>query len=550
MTDPGATSGCSLVDFDLDGDLDLYFTVWNVYDGRDSHDRVLRNDGGTFRHAYPELESPDAHLASAWGDFDGDGDLDVYVVGVTNRLFRNDAGTFVDVTAPPLTVGADGGAPTWIDFDRDGDLDLVAAYNAPGVVRFFRNDGPGRFTDVTPPFLETYVGGVQSIAWGDWDNDGDSDPYLVRTPSSTSDGANFLLRNDGGGTFVDVTVPPLDDRGFGHGGVWADVDNDGDLDLYVTNIFGPNRFFRNDGEGGFVDASEGDLGDPANCSGVAFGDFDNDGRIDLYFCEASGSNKLLHNDCTPTRISFKSIAQPPLTDGGVGIGVAFGDVDGDGDLDLALANVDEFHANRLFRNDNLGLGHWLQIDLVGTVSNRFGVGARIVTEEGAVRQMREISAGEGLSSQEPFTAHFGLGPDPGMSVDRVTVRWPSGIVQTVEGLPVDRRIVITEESSTPAPIPGPFAGAFRLAPPFPNPFRDETELRFNLPAAGPVAISIFSVAGRKIRDVRIDGLGAGPNRWVWDGRDDVGGPATAGIYFVRLVASDGVLADKLVRVRR
>lgn len=214
-----------------------------------------------------------------------------------------------------------------------------------------------------------------------------------------------------------------------------------------------------------------------------------------------------------------------------------------------IANIDR-SSDRLFRNDlPPGASDFLRIDLVGTVSNGFGVGARIEVEERGLTQIREIVTGTGFCSQAPFTAHFGLGaPAPGDStVDRVTVRWPSGVVQTVTGIAPNARIVLVEDDPTPVRSPDVPAAApgLRLAP---NPFRRETELRFDLAAPGAASVIVFDVAGRAVRNVLHDDLGPGRHRVVWDGRDERHRPVPAGIYFLRLEAPGGRRTARVVRI--
>jgi len=182
------------------------------------------------------------------------------------------------------------------------------------------------------------------VAWGDMDNDGDIDLYVanVNTP-------NKLLRNDGAGVFSDATSGQLGDTSGGEGVAWGDMDNDGDLDLYLSNAGGASRLFRNDGGGTFVDIATGPLAGTNQGRGAAWGDMDNDGDLDLYVANASGANKLLRNDGAGT---FVDATSAPLGDTGNGVGVAWGDVDNDGDLDLYLAKNGQ--ANRLFRNEGGG----------------------------------------------------------------------------------------------------------------------------------------------------------------------------------------------------
>jgi hypothetical protein len=385
-------------------------------------------------------------MGVAWGDYDNDGDLDLYLVNFrsANKLFQNDGvGGFTDATGGlPLGDTGDGFGMAWGDYDNDGHLDLFVANN--GGNKLFRNDGVGGFTDVTSGPLGGTVGD-RGVAWGDYDNDGDLDLYLANAVSGESN--NKLFRNDGAGGFTDVTSGPLGGNTYSSGGVaWGDYDNDGDLDLYLANN-GTNQLLRNSGPPGFTftDVTSGPVGDDIGVGqGVAWGDYDNDGDLDLYVVNAGtgfAGDKLLRNDGGGV---FSDATSGPLGDfGDDGVGVAWGDYDNDGDLDLYVANDG---ANKLFQNEVPVGNHWLHIDLVGVISNRSGIGARVRLVAGGVSQIREVSGGSGFLSQNSLTVEFGVGS--ATVVDLLEVTWPSGIVQALTGVSVDQRLEV-EEANTP-----------------------------------------------------------------------------------------------------
>ena len=403
-------------------------------------DRVVTvKESGVTDATRGPLGDPGSGAGVAWGDYDNDGDLDLYLAnaGSANRLFRNDRGTFVDATSGPLGDDGNGRGVAWGDVDNDGDLDLYLA-NDGSANRLFRNDGGGSFLDVAAGTPLADAGSGQAATWGDSDDDGDLDLYLVNFGEP-----NRLFRNDGG-RFVDVAAgTPLADAGPGRAAAWGDVDNDGDLDLYLVNFLGmANRLFRNDG-GTFVDVAAGTpLADAGNGRGAAWGDFDNDGDLDLYLAEFGSANKLFRNDGG----AFVDIAGgTPFADAGFGVGVAWGDYDGDGDLDLYLANSGS--ANRLLRNQSAGANHWLEVTLEGTASNRTGIGARVAVVAGGITRIRELSGGSGNGSQNAPVASFGLGR--ASAIDSLIVRWPSGTLQAVHLLTAgaDRRVAVTETAS-------------------------------------------------------------------------------------------------------
>jgi hypothetical protein len=341
---------------------------------------------------------------------------------------------FVDATSGPLGDAGCGGGVAWGDFDNDGDLDLYLANDATAN-KLFRNDGGGNFADATSgPLGDT--GNSWTVACGDYDNDGDLDIYIVNWNN-----ANKLLRNDGALTFVDVTSGPLGDAQKGKGVAWGDYDNDGDLDLYFANQYTGNKLLRNDGGGSFVDVTSGPLADGGNVKGVAWGDYDNDGDLDLFLAKGDGAtlgpNRLLRNDGGGVFVDATSGA---LSDSGMFSGSSLGDFDNDGDLDLYVGNLSG--ANSLSLNQVGSNNHWLHVNLVGTVSNKSAIGARVRVVSGSLSQIREISGGSGYMSQNSLTAEFGLGSLT--QADTLEVSWPSGQRDTLTAIPADTLLTLNE----------------------------------------------------------------------------------------------------------
>ena len=432
LGDAGSAGGVAWGDYDNDGDLDIYLV-------KASANRLFRNDGaGAFVDATAgPLGDTGNGSSAAWGDYDGDGDLDLYVANYgANKLLRNDGGgVFADATSPPLDEPSASRGGVWGDYDNDGDLDLYVPSINPN--KLFRNEGSGVFSDATSgPLQGDYV--TVATAWADYDNDGDLDLYLAN-----SNQENKLLRNDGSGVFTDVTSGALGNTDTAADIAWGDYDNDGDLDLYLVNhLPDPNKLFRNDGGDVFTDVTVGPLIDEGWTVSATWGDYDNDGDLDLYMTGSAGSeeNKLLRNDGGDV---FVNVATGDLsTASGEAI---WGDYDNDGDLDLYT--IRWASPNQLLRNDNYTGNHWLHVHLAGAISNTPGIGAHVRIVAGGVTQMREISGGSGVI-QNSLAAEFGLGATT--TVDLVEVSWPSGIVSQLYNVAVDQAIWITE--ATPAAI--------------------------------------------------------------------------------------------------
>ena len=438
LGDTTFSTGVACGDYDSDGDLDIYLA--NCY----SSNKLFRNEGGgVFVDATNNpLDDPDCGWGVGWGDYDNDGDLDLYLTNcfTGNRLFRNEGGgSFVDATTGPLgDYPACGVAFSWGDFDNDGDLDIYLM-NADSSCKLFRNDGGGTFVDATSGPLGC-PGDNRAVSCADYDNDGDLDIYLVTGGMLP----NKLFRNDGGLVFVDATGGPLGDLGSARGVDWGDYDNDGDLDIYFANYNEGNKLLRNDGGGAFVDVTTPVLADGGNPTNVAWADYDKDGDLDLFISKAPmgtfrGEIKLLRNDGSGVFVNATSGA---LSDTGFWYGSTLGDFDNDGDLDIYVANAGG--SNRLIMNQKGTTNHWLHVNLVGVASNKSAIGARVRAVSGSLSQIREISGGSGYMSQNSLTAEFGLGSRT--IVDSLVIRWPSGTVQKLTSLPVDTLLTITESS--------------------------------------------------------------------------------------------------------
>jgi len=409
----------AFADIDGDGDLDLAVSF------ADGAVRVYRNGEGAFVDASRGSGLPaegQAVRGLSWGDFDGDGDPDLYVgvaraagASARNLVFRNDGnGTFQEVAgeAGLVLIDADSRQANWIDYDADGDLDLFSAQRS-GRNRLFRNDG-ATFTDVSEAAGLDDPRRTVGACWFDMDEDGDLDLFIANQEADK----DAFYRNDGG-TFKDV-APALGmhgpERTLAEGGVGCtvgDYDNDGHLDLFVAT-YGDTLLYRNLGGGRFREvAAEAGLKRHLHAVGASWGDVDNDGDIDLFvaaYDDARSRDFLFVND----RGRFESVLGDDDALQAADHGVQWADYDRDGDLDLSLTETfTDQGRHRLFRNElpepqSRRSLQVLVLDRAGRATQA-GAEVRLFGRDGRLLGTRLVPTGDGYGSQGVQPVHFGLG---------------------------------------------------------------------------------------------------------------------------------------------
>ena len=502
-------AGVALLDYDADGYLDVYFVngaaipslkkespaYWN---------RLFHNNhDGTFTDVTERAGVAGAGygMGVAVGDYDNDGRPDLFVANVTgNQLFRNNGdGTFTDVTAKAGLQGAmlDGkkmwsAGAGWFDYNNDGLLDLFVVnyckwevnkdpyctigggargychpkYYAATYNTLYRNNGDGTFTDVSEETgIAAHSGKGMSVSFADYDGDGFLDAFVANDTTR-----NFLFHNLGGKKFEEVG--DLAGVAYGSNGAalsgmgsdFRDVNNDGLPDIWHTAVeFETFPLYGNHGRGDFVDwtASSGLGRLTSQMSGWGNGifDFDNDGWKDLFVARSNvldNISGLVSERQYPERNSvFRNLGNGKFEDVSSGAGpdfakeaphrgVAFGDIDNDGRIDAVVTVLNG--AVKLFHNVSGADNHWILLRLVGSRSNKMGIGAQIhITTEDGKSQWNEVTTAVGYASSSDSRVHFGLGLN--QKIKEIEIHWPSGIKQVLHDAPADRIMSISEPPS-------------------------------------------------------------------------------------------------------
>jgi hypothetical protein len=434
------SSGACWGDYDNDGWLDLFVANW----AGENNFLYHNNSDGTFEKITSGAVVNDGGWSRGctWGDYDNDGFLDLFVSndGGGNFLYHNDGGaSFSRVLTGP--IAQDWGncyGTAWVDYDNDGWLDLFVARHTNDDNLLYHNLGDGTFERITAGDVANNGGYSVPASWGDYDGDGCADLFVGNVNYQD----NFLYHNNCDGTFTRITDSPITmDDGFSGSGNWVDYDNDQDLDLFVANVDDENFLFRNNGDGTFTEiltsviVAEGDVHDSS------WADLDNDGDMDLYMGAVHTSHRLYQNDGGGTFTPVTGV--PVVEDSSSEIGI-WGDYDNDGDLDLFVTSPG-LGRNFLYRNESTE-NHWINVKLIGTASSRTAIGARVTvsaTINGvSVDQIREVSGSTGGFGQDSLNVEFGLGD--AAIIDSIVVEWPSGIVQVLGHVTVDRFMTIRE----------------------------------------------------------------------------------------------------------
>jgi gliding motility-associated-like protein len=470
--------GVSWTDVDGDHDLDVCVTgAGGTFPDFVNKSAIFINDGaGNFTNTGLLVSTQDNAMGHGWADYDNDGDPDLYIgatwnSGGVNEFWVNENGlSLSQVTNSGATTGGAQpfeGSVSWADFDLDGFVDLYLPRWNDQTDRLFRNNGDGTFTLVTGMAPVTDGAWTSAGVWGDYDNDHDPDLYVANYQfGSNGPGVNRLYQNNGDGTFTQVAGAGevvTDGQGT-RSANWVDVNNDGWLDLFAANQGNPttgsdglDKLYLNNGDGTFSTQVIG----PDQTSWTSnWGDYDNDGDLDLITISLWGDDaKLWANDGTGnfTDVSAQVGDVFPLATSGSWANAAiFVDFDQDGWLDLHITQPDATD-DHLFRNEGEDCRSWLELELVGQVSNRSAIGARAqakaTIDGGAVWQLREVSAQTSKPGQNPLWLHFGFGG--AAIIDSLVITWPTGNACVFTNVAVNQFLSISEDCNTEVIIAAP-----------------------------------------------------------------------------------------------
>lgn len=521
-------------DYNNDGFIDLYAAV--VAPMSTANNNLFMNDGlGGFVDKTGSADvgaianDPQDSGYSGWGDYNNDGWLDMFVdngkvflqypLKEVNSFYENSEGVFSKKNASEIgnIVSTEDDYKTfrsgfiWCDYNNDGYLDIFNGSGLGSNNRLWKNTAGTGFTSVFH-FTED-LSATRGICAGDFDNDGDLDFYLNSVVDGDR-GVNFMYENRSTPTLDSLYKWPVE-KGvvvtnlfWSNSSIWGDFDNDGDLDLFVSNW------------------GEPDSGDVSHY-------YENSGYPDYNFTTVPGAVDTLN----PGNGTQK----------GAGRGAAACDVDHDGDLDLATARTG---CPLLYLNQTSG-NNWVQVKLTGNGdTNISAVGAKVritadITEQGGhTSQIREISAQSGSGSQNSLTAHFGLGN--ASLIDTLEITWPvTGSVEVFTNLTVNQLYSFIETKVSAVETPAHLqAGSFKLYANYPNPFNPVTTLRYELDESGSVNLTVYNAAGEKVQTLVSGRQAAGFHSIRFDGKE-----FSSGVYFYQLNTRFGSEIHKMILLK-
>ncbi len=566
----GSYIGTSWVDVDGDERLDLFICRKDIF-------RNLGN--GNFVKITNSIPLQGPVLGNSWSDYDNDGDIDLFVITTiqanpTSHLYRNDGnGMFTKILTGDIadSVNNTGWGCVWGDMNNDTftDLLLAAAYNFNGVLhenRLFYNNGNGTFTRIDSTQTTDSLDAFTVPMFSDYDQDGDIDLFIGSGPANNIGAPDYLYRN----YLKELNTPYYFDRidtGIigtdivdGQNWNWIDIDNDGDLDGFLTNYSTNirNRLYRCEGPRYYVKMTVAEVGTIVTDQGAwlsnTWGDFDNDGDLDCYITNDAGPCKYYSNNGSGFFTKIDTMAITPVGFGST-YGATSGDYDNDGDLDLFVAG--NTNSKALYRNETNNNNNWINIRCVGmgpasgmTNKSALGTIVKIKATIGGtpIWQIREINAQNSFNSMNMLNVHFGLGD--ASAIDSLIVKWGGGLTQVFTNVTLNRFYKLTEGQGLNEIIIGvnqissQIPGDFRLHQNYPNPFNPVTKIKFEIPNATMARLSVFDVTGRLMTELFNRNLEAGVYETDYDGSR-----FASGVYFYKLETSSFSKTSKMILIK-
>ena len=554
-TTPSAGRSANFVDVNGDGWDDIF--IANGPQGGQNNMLYLNNRDGGFNAITndPIVQDNGQSDGATFADVDNDGDLDAFVVtwyGEINFFYRNNGdGTFI--YEPDIEMGNTGThseTAAWGDYDNDGFVDLYVS-NSFNDLRnlLYHNLGDGQFERITSGEWTTSPRASRSIDWVDVDGDSDVDLFVTNESNTTND----LFINEStadSSIFIKNTNSALAQGGRSSAGSsWGDIDNDGDLDVFIANWrTQSNQLYRNNGNGNFEAINNNLSPNPGACSfGSSLADADNDGDLDLFvcnaFCNETHNFFYLNDGNGQFTMDTDNILS---TDFGWTFGCAWGDYNNDGFQDIVWANCeDDNQVNALYENDG-NENNWFKLHCVGTTSNRAAihtiVRAKANIDGEAVWQMRHIAAQSGYCSQNSLTVHFGL--KDAEIIDSLVVEWPSGLKEVLTQLSVNQTCQITEGEGSDCIATAihnvtTFQNALKI---YPNPAKmEEVTIKFDFEKkAKKLKLQVFDQQGRKLKSYssKMNFPSNNQLKFLTHGLEP-------GIYYIRLQSGNEILVDSL-----
>ncbi|MEO8512021.1 MAG: FG-GAP-like repeat-containing protein [Ignavibacteria bacterium] len=560
--------GTSWVDIDNDERLDLYISRKDIF-------RNLGN--GNFVKLTNSFPFIGTVLGNSWADYDNDGYIDVFTVSTNqaasySHLYKNNGnGTFTKILSGSI---ADSNANTgwgcaWGDINNDTYPDLVisVASGFGGVShqnRLFYNNGNGTFTRIDTTDVTDSIDAFTVPVFSDYDQDGDVDLFFGTGPANNIGGKDYLFRN----YLKEQNTPYFFNRidtGIigtdivdGQNWNWIDIDNDGDFDACLTNYSSNirNRIYRCDGPHYYTKMTSADVGtivsDAGNWLGNTWGDFDNDGDLDCFITNDAGFSRYYSNNGSGF---FSRIDTLAVNINGQTYGAASADYDNDGDLDLFIAGTNQ--TKGLYRNETNSSNKWVNIHCTGSgpaagMTNKSALGT-IVKIKAIINgipkwQIREINSQNGFNSMNMLNVHAGLGDAAVM--DSVIINWGGGLTQVFTNVAANKFYKITEGGTLTEVVIGlsqistQVPGKFALEQNYPNPFNPATKIKFHVPKASNVKLTIFDVTGKTVSTLVNGYLSAGTFETDFEGTN-----LSSGIYFYRIDAIGFTATKKMLLIK-